>query len=60
MKKTMILLFAALTIAACSGGGDKKPLLDQQRQLLDKAKKINGIQQQETQKQKQGIDQQTQ
>lgn len=61
MKMTrLVLLMVLLALTACGQERDKKPLLDQQRQALDKAKQVDGVQQLETQKQKQGIEQQTQ
>ena len=41
----------ALALAACGKGQDNKPILQKERQTLDQAKQVNGLQQQNSQQQ---------
>lgn len=54
------MLLTVLALAACGKGQDNKPILHQQKQTLDQAKQLNSLQQQNTDQQKQAIEQQTQ
>ena len=60
MKKVFGILLAALLLAACGPGQDKKPVLEKERQTLETAKKIDATQQKEAEKQLQEADKQTQ
>jgi uncharacterized membrane protein YgcG len=60
MKLSYVVLLGVLALAACDKGQDNKPILQKERQTLDQAKQLNNLQQQNTQQQKQAIDQQTQ
>lgn len=58
--KTNVIMLSAVLLVACGPGNDTKPILDKERQTLDKAKKIDAQQLQEADKQKQEADKQTQ
>lgn len=60
MKASYVVLLGVLALAACGKGQDNKPILHKQKETLDKAKQLNGLQQQNTDQQKQAIEQQTQ
>lgn len=60
MKVTNGILLATLLLAACGQSNDNKPMLQQQRDTLNKAKQVDGMLQQQTQQQKQETDKQTQ
>jgi uncharacterized lipoprotein YmbA len=60
MKKLFGMLMAALLLAACGPGKDNKPMLEKERQTLETAKKLDNKQQQDTEKQRQEMDKQTQ
>lgn len=60
MNLSRTILLSALVLAACGKGGDNKPILEKDRQTLEQAKKVDGVQQQNTQQQNQAVDQQTQ
>ena len=60
MTNMLSIALAALLLAGCGPAEDKKPLMDQQRQVLEKAKKVDSIQQQETQKLQQDAEKQAQ
>ncbi len=60
MKLSSGILLATLMLAACGPSNDSKPMLEKERQTLDKAKKLDNAQQQEAQKQQQEADKQTQ
>ncbi len=55
MKLASGILLAVLA-AGCSPNNDNKPIVEQQREALNKAKKVDGLQQQEAQKQQQEAD----
>jgi hypothetical protein len=55
-----VILLPALLLAACGPGNDSKPMLQQQRDAMDKARKVDETQQKEAQKQQQEADKQTQ
>ena len=60
MKLSKSILLATLLLAACGQSNDNKPVLQQQRDTLNKAKQVDGIQQQQAQQQKQEMDKQAQ
>lgn len=60
MKLSNGILLGTLLLAACGPSNDNKPIMQQQRDALNKAKKVDGAQQQEAQKQQQEADKQTQ
>jgi len=60
MKLSNGILLGTLLLAACSPSNDNKPLLEQQRATLNKAKQVDSTQQQEAQKQQQEADKQSQ
>jgi hypothetical protein len=61
MKISHVMLLATLALAACGKSGtSSKPILEKDRQTLEQAKQLNGLQQQNTEQQKQAVDQQTQ
>jgi len=59
-KLSSAILLATLLLSACGPSNDNRPMLDKERDTLNKAKKVDSLQQQEAQKQKQEADQQTQ
>lgn len=60
MKLSYGILLSTLALAACGKGEDNKPILEKDRQTLEQAKKVDSLQQQNTQQQNQAADQQTQ
>ncbi len=61
MKQTgKILLLCALVLAGCGKGSDSKPVLEQERATLNRAKQLNDLQQQQAQQQKQEAEKQAQ
>jgi hypothetical protein len=60
MKLSNGILLGTLLLAACGQSNDNKPLMEQQRETLNKAKQVDSAQQQEAQKQQQEADKQTQ
>lgn len=60
MKVTYSILLVALTVAACGQGQDNKPILEKDRQTLEQAKKVDNLQQQNADQQRQAVDQQAQ
>lgn len=59
--RTVIILSPLFLLAAC-GPGDSAPpkLFEQQREALDKAKAVEGMQQEQAEKQRKEMEQQTQ
>jgi hypothetical protein len=60
MKLTYGILLGTLLLAACGPNNDNKPVLEQQRATLSKAKQVDNMQQQQAQQQKQEMDKQSQ
>jgi hypothetical protein len=60
MKLSHVILLGTLALAACGKGQDNKPILEKDRQTLEQAKKVDSVEQQNTQQQNQAVDQQTQ
>jgi len=60
MKKLFSgILLGTLLLAGCGPSNDQKPVMEKERQTLEKAKKIDALQQ-EAQKQQQEADKQAQ
>ncbi len=60
MKHAIGMVLAALWLAGCNPGSDHKPVLQQERDTLDKARQLNSQLQQQTQQQNQETERQTQ
>lgn len=60
MKLSYGILLCTLALAGCGKEQDNKPILEKDRQTLEQAKKVDAVQQQNTQQQNQAVDQQTQ
>jgi len=60
MKVTKGIVLATLLLAACGQSNDNKPMLQQQRDTLNKAKQVDGLQQQQAQQQQQEAEKQAQ
>lgn len=60
MKLSHVILLGTLALAACGKGSDNKPILEKDRQTLEQAKKLDALQQQNAQQQRQAVEQQTQ
>ncbi len=60
MKLKDGILLGTLLLAACGPGNDNKPMMEQQRNTLEKAKGIDAAQQQQAEQQKQEAEKQTQ
>ena len=60
LKLLSFILLGTLLLAACSPNTDGKAPLEKQRNVLQDAKKVDGAQRQETEKQQQETEKQTQ
>lgn len=60
MKLSSALLLAPLLLAACGPSNDSRPVLQNERDTLNQAKKVDSTQQQEAQKQQQEAEKQAQ
>lgn len=60
MKYSTGIMLCALLLAGCGKGNDNKPMLEQERATLNKAKQLDGLQQQQAQQQKQEEEKQAQ
>lgn len=60
MKHLIGMLLSAMLLAACNPGGDKKPVMEQERAALDQAKQVDSTVQQQARQQQQEADKQAQ
>lgn len=60
VKSSKAVLLGTLLLAACGPSNDNKPMLEKERQTLEQAKKLDGAQQQQAEKQRQEAEKQAQ
>ncbi len=58
--KLPFLVLLGMMLAACGQGKDNKPLMPQERSAMDKASQVDNTVRQQTEKQQQEVDKQTQ
>lgn len=51
-RLSSVILLGVLVLGGCKPGDDNRPITQQQRDTLEKAKKIDALQQQEAEKQR--------
>ncbi len=60
MKLTIAILLGAVLLAACKPAEDRKPVMEQERATLDKAKQVDSATQRQAEQQRQEAERQTQ
>ncbi len=60
VKNVIGILLGAMLLVACNPGGDKKPVMEQERAALSQAKQVDSTLQRQAQQQQQEADKQAQ
>ncbi len=60
MKLAIMILLSTMLLVACKPADDRKPVMEQERATLDKAKQVDSALQQQAEQQRQEADKQTQ